>query len=134
MTTKVGFGKARDLALDLGSGQEVPLTALVDGSGNPITPARGVPFASSVVIVTAQTAASGANWTAFGAQACTALDIVNQTGADIEYRRGGAGNSIKVPTGTSRMVIGITDASSISVRRVDQTNTQVTVSAEAIVA
>ena len=91
----------------------------------------GLPSASSVVIMAAQTNGSGASWTAFGNQACTALDIVNNTAVAIEYRRDGAGNGMPIPAGGSRMVIGITNANQISVRRVDQSNTPVSVQAEA---
>lgn len=90
-------------------------------------------FVTSAVIVTMQSQATGANWTAFAARPCEALDIVNNTGTALEYRRGGAGASIVIPDGSSRLVVGITDANQISMRRVDQSNTQVTITAEALV-
>lgn len=91
-----------------------------------------VPTASSATILTLTTAATGTNWTAFGSTACVALDIVNNTGTTIEYRRGGAGNTIPILSGSSRMIVGITNANSIEVRRVDTSNTQVTLTAEAL--
>lgn len=94
--------------------------------------ASGLPVASVVNIITVSTAAAGANWTAFAAGACDMVDIVNNTGVDIEYRRNNAGSAITVPDHTTRMVTGITDANQISVRRVDQSNVQVTLTAEAI--
>ena len=91
-----------------------------------------IPTASSATILTLTTAATGTNWTAFGSQACNALDLVNNTGTSIEYRRGGAGNTIPILSGSSRLIVGITNANSIEVRRVDTSNTQVTVTAEAL--
>lgn len=86
---------------------------------------------TSVVAVTLQTAAAGATFAVFGAQPCTDLDIVNSSGTPVEYRRGGAGVAIQIAAGGSRLVRGITDAAQIGVRRVDQSNTQVAVTAEA---
>lgn len=90
-----------------------------------------VPHVSAGVIMSAQTQAIGTSWTAFASQACIALDIVNNTGTTIEYRRGAAGTAMQIPTGAARMVIGITNANQIDLRRTDTSNTQVTVQAEA---
>lgn len=90
------------------------------------------PNYASAVILTAQTAAVGTNWTAFASQACQALDITNATGVDIEYRRGGSGNGMIIPQGASRLILAITDADEIQIRRVDTSNTQVTITAEAL--
>lgn len=99
--------------------------------GGRFSVASSVPHMSSGVIMSAQTAATGTNWTAFASQACVALDIVNNTGTTVEYRRGATGTAMQIPTGAARMVIGITDANQIDVRRTDTSNTQVTVQAEA---
>ena len=102
----------------------------VDAAGNvKIT----VPSSNSVTILAATTAATGTNWTAFASQVCASLDIVNNTGTTIEYRRGATGTSMQIPSGAARMAIGITNANQIDVRRTDTANTQVTVQAEAIV-
>lgn len=87
---------------------------------------------TSVVIVTVQTAGSGTGWAPFGSVTCQTLDIVNNTGTDIEYRRGGAGATITIPEGSARAINAITNANQIEVRRVDQSATQVTLTAEAI--
>lgn len=92
-----------------------------------------VPNASSGTVLGLTTSATGATYTAFGSQACTGLDVVNNTGTTIEYRRGGAGTAMQIPTGTARMVIGITNANQVDVRRTDTSNTQVTLQAEAFV-
>lgn len=90
---------------------------------------------SAVTIMHALTdAVDGNAWVAFGAQACTGMDIINNTDKDIEYRRGGAGLSVKIKAGAARYVQGITNASQISVRRVDVTAGAVTVEAEAYTA
>jgi hypothetical protein len=93
-----------------------------------------VPLAVSATILTLTTAATGTNWTAFGSSACDALDLTNSTSGAIEYRRGGAGNGMQVLSGASRLIVGISNANQIEVRRVDTSNTQVTVQAEALVA
>lgn len=99
--------------------------------GGRFSVASSVPHMSTGVIMSAQTAATGTNWTAFASQACVALDIVNNTGTTIEYRRGAAGTAMQIPAGAARMVIGITNANQIDIRRTDTSNTQVTAQAEA---
>jgi len=89
-------------------------------------------FAGVVEIMTVQTNATGSNWVDFASNPCDALDIVNNTGAAIEYRRSGTGSSIQIPNGGSRLVAGVKNSNEISVRRVDLSNTQVTLTAEAI--
>ena len=91
-----------------------------------------VPLASSVTIVSAQTQATGTNYTTFSSQACDALDLVNNTGTTIEYRRGGTGSTIPIPNGSARLILGISNADEISIRRLDVSNTQVTITAEAM--
>jgi hypothetical protein len=93
-----------------------------------------IPLASSAIIVSIQTSTTGSNWVSFSSQACNALDIVNVSGFTIEYRRGGTGDSIPIPTGSARLVVGITNASDISLRRVDLSNTQITITSEALTA
>lgn len=89
---------------------------------------------TTVTIVSLQTSATGATFVAFASQACEQLDVVNThpTAVDLEVRRGGSGNTIIVPAGSSRMFVGLSNASGLQVRRLDQSNTQVTFTAEAI--
>lgn len=89
---------------------------------------------TTVTIVSLQTSATGASYVAFGSQACEQLDLVNTAPAavDLEVRRGGTGNTITVPAGSSRMFIGLANASDLQLRRLDQSNVQVTFTAEAI--
>jgi hypothetical protein len=117
--------------------QRVKISEGADGSATDVSAANpmpaSVPGAVSATILTLTTAATGANYTAFSSQACNSLDIVNTSSVAIEYRRGGAGNAMTILSGSSRLVVGITDANQIGVRRVDQSNTQITIPAEAIV-
>lgn len=86
---------------------------------------------TTVTILSQATNATGANFNTFPAQACSSLDVVNNTGVDIQYRRNAAGNTMTIPAGTSRLVQGITNANQVGVRRVDQQAGLVTIEAEA---
>lgn len=107
---------------------------LVDEGGqavdatNPLKVSLGA--ASSASITSVQTSATGANWVAFASADCNAIDFYNGTGTTLEYRRGGSGTGFQIPSGVSRLIVAISDADEISVRRVDQSNTQVTAYAE----
>lgn len=89
---------------------------------------------TTVTIVSLQTNATGATFTAFASQACEQLDLVNThpTAVDLEVRRGASGSTIIVPAGSSRMFVGLANANDLQVRRFDQSNTQITFTAEAI--
>jgi len=101
-----------------------------------VTPATDANVAresySTVTPLSLATANPGSGFAQFGSQACTSLDLVNNTGTTLEYRRGAGGTVyIPIPPGTSRLIQGITNANQIYVRRVDQSNTVVTMVAEA---
>ena len=102
-------------------------------SGGLLKSASALTNPTSVAIISATTAASGTGYTAYASTSCNQLDIVNNSGTAIEYRRGATGSTIPIPTGTSRLVVGITNASSIDIRRVDTSTTQVAIAAECIV-
>lgn len=89
---------------------------------------------TTVTIVSLQTNATGTTYNAFGSQACEMLDLVNTapSAVDLEVRRGGSGNTIVVPAGSSRMFVGLSNASDLQVRRLDQSNAQVTFTGEAV--
>lgn len=76
---------------------------------------------------TAQTSATGANWVTLTAQVCKQVTFVNNTGTAIEVRQGGAGTAIPVVDQSVFTFYGITNASDLSIRRVDTSNTQVTI-------
>ncbi|WP_398493356.1 hypothetical protein [Variovorax sp.] len=87
---------------------------------------------STVTPLSLPTLNPGSGFNQFGAQACTSLDLINNTGTTLEYKRGSTGTVfIPVPPGTSRLIQGITNANQIYVRRLDQSNTVVTLVAEA---
>lgn len=98
------------------------------------TVVRTLPVAIQASILAATTAAIGTNWTAFADTPTTALDLQNFTGTAIEYRRRGGGNAFQIANGGQRLILAISNANQIEVRRVDQSNTQVTVNAEALAA
>jgi len=90
-----------------------------------------IPFIGRAVITGVATSGAGSTYVTFPDQPCTLLDIVNSTGVDLEYRRGGGGSSMPILAGTSRLIGGITNASQIGVRRLDVAVTPVNVPAEA---
>jgi len=117
--------------------QRVKISEGADGSATDVSSANpmpsSVPGAVSATILSLTTAATGTNWTAFASTTCQSLDIVNTSSVAIEYRRGATGNAMTILSGSSRLVVGITNANQIDVRRVDTSNTQITIPAEAIV-
>jgi len=142
MADNVGYtpGTGATIAADDLSGvlyQRVKISEGADGSATDVSAANpmpsSVPGAVSATILSLTTAATGANYTAFSSQTCQSLDIVNTSSVAIEYRRGATGNAMTILSGSSRLVVGITNANQIDVRRVDQSNTQITIPAEAIV-
>lgn len=91
-----------------------------------------LPRTGAATIMDCETAAAGATWAVFANQACTCLSLVNNSGQDLEYRRGGAGKALPLLNRMAYLVVGITNANQVSIRRIDQSNTQVTLSAEAL--
>lgn len=81
---------------------------------------------SSAGNISVQTAAVGSDWTAFAAQACERLVVLNTTGTTLEFRQGGAGVGLQIPNSAGFTFEGITNTNQIEVRRVDLSNTQVT--------
>lgn len=75
------------------------------------------------------TNATGGNWAAFGDIPCTQLTFINDTLVDIEFRQDAAGVALPVFDGSVFTIYGITNANQITVRRKDQSNTQVLVKA-----
>lgn len=142
MPDNVGYtpGTGATIAADDLSGvlyQRVKISEGADGSATDVSAANpmpvSVPGAVSATIMSVTTAAVGTNYTAFSSQTCNCLDIVNTSSVAIEYRRGATGTAMTILSGSSRLVVGITNANQIDVRRVDTSNTQITIPAEAIV-
>ena len=116
--------------------------AFGDASANPaantilgrlkdITNAVSAPKYTTVTITNLTTAADGTSFTAFGSLACEILDVFNDTGTDLEYRRGSAGPTMIIPAGAQRRINGIINANGIQFKRKDNAVTQVIVRAEA---
>ena len=99
-------------------------TPELDSSKQPV-----IPSMTSAGHLSVTTAATGTNWTAFSSQACKQLTVSNQSGVVIEFRHGGAGAGFQVPSGAFYTFFGLTNASQLEARRVDQSNTQVIVTA-----
>lgn len=80
------------------------------------------------------TNATGTTYTAFGSQACKQLTVFNArpSAVDLQVRRGSSGATLCLPAGAFWVFVGLTNANQIEVRRWDTSNTQVTVSAEAV--
>jgi hypothetical protein len=93
------------------------------------TSAPGVvtPMLTSGGHATVQTAATGTNYTALSAQACKQLTFLNNTGTAIGVRVGSSGAEVPVFDQSYYTFYGLTDASNLQVRRVDTSNSQVTV-------
>ena len=108
------------------------LTAEVDGTVSvdnfPATQ-NVLPLMASGGNLSVTTAATGTTYTAFASQACKQLTISNQSGTTIEVRQGGAGVAFQIPTAAFYTFFGITNTNQLDVRRVDTSNTQVTVTA-----
>lgn len=141
MADNVGYtpGTGATIAADDLSGilyQRVKISEGADGSATDVSATNpmpvSVPGAVSATIMSVTTAATGTNWTAFSSQTCHCLDIVNTSAVSIDYRRGATGNAMTILSGSSRLVVGITNANQIDVRRTDTSNTQITIPAEAI--
>lgn len=79
--------------------------------------------------ISAQTNATGTNYTAFASQACKQLTLSNQSGTTIEVRQGGAGVGFQIPTGAFYTFFGLTNSNQLEIRRVDTSNTQITITA-----
>ena len=91
-----------------------------------------LPTASNVEITSVTTAAMGLNYTNFPSIACNALDLVNHTFYDIEYKRNGNIISMPILANTARYIVGLSNANEISLRRMDSGSNQITLYAEAI--
>lgn len=74
------------------------------------------------------TNSTGSTYQALGSNTCKACMIQNYTAYDVEVQQGGAGSSVVIPSDTALTFTGITNTSTLGVRRVDQSNTQITLS------
>lgn len=75
------------------------------------------------------TNATGTTFTAFASQACKQLTIANDTGVNLEVQQGSETVYLPVFANTCYTFFGLTNANQLKVRRVDTSNTTVTVKA-----
>lgn len=72
------------------------------------------------------TSAAGSGWATLPDVVCDKVLLVNNTGADLEVRRGGAGVAAPVLDSSGLEFESLANANELQVRRVDQSTTQVT--------
>lgn len=91
------------------------------GLVNGAVPVTQLPRANAAVAVTATTSATptDASFALFPDQACTELEIFNDSQVPVEYRRNGAGNVVTLLANQRRRILGITNANQIGIRRSD---------------
>lgn len=77
----------------------------------------------------ATTNSNGTSFVTFPAQACVQLTISNNSGTTIEVQQGGTGTTFPIFPASYYTFFGLTDASNLGVRRLDQSTTTVTVNA-----
>lgn len=98
-------------------------------NGSRATAVIAIPIAVTGGFMTATTAVAGATYTAFTETPCKRLTIANNSGQTVEVQQDGAGAAFPIFTGTSFTIAGIANADQIAVRRVDVSDTPVTVAA-----
>lgn len=91
--------------------------SLVNGG----VPPSQLPRSTAAVSLSATTSATptDATFAALPAQACTELEVFNDSQVPVEYRRNGAGSVVTILANQRRRILGITDASQIAFRRSD---------------
>lgn len=73
-----------------------------------------------------QTSATGSSYVVLASAAASQVTLINTTGKDLEVRRGGAGVALPVPDGSYWTFRGVANANELGVRRIDQSNVQLT--------
>ncbi len=70
---------------------------------------------------------SGAPFVTFASTLCKQLTIVNNSGVDIEVQQDAAGANLPIINGTAYPFYGLSNASQLGVRRIDQVATAKTI-------
>jgi len=125
------LGRLKSLVDLFGTISANPAANTVLGRLKDITAAISAPKFTTVTITNLNTAADGTSFTAFASLACEFLDVMNDTGTDLEYRRGAAGNTMIIPAGAQRQIHGLTNANQVQFKRKDSGTASVVVRAEA---
>lgn len=79
--------------------------------------------------ISLSTSTTAGSFVTFASQACVQLTIANNTGTTLEVQQAGTGVALPIFPASYYTFYGITDASQLGVRRVDQSTTSVTVTA-----
>lgn len=85
------------------------------------------PMLSSGGHISVTTDSSGTSFTSLSSQACKQVTIANNSGTTIEVQQGGTGVGFPIFPSTYFTFFGLTDASNLGIRRVDQSTTAVSV-------
>ncbi len=97
-----------------------------EGGGDEIPDTFG-----TVAVDTVTTANPGSGWTVLASHACLAIDLSNELNiVDVEYRRNAAGETYPLLAGMGRVIEGITNSNQIGIRRIDQSNSQISLKYE----
>jgi hypothetical protein len=100
----------------------VPLTTDYGSVVRPLLTTAGSVSHGSVT-----TSAAGSSFVTLSSISANQLTMINNSGKDVEVRRNGAGAAIPVFDGSFWTFRGISNADQLSLRRIDQSNVQVTV-------
>jgi len=79
--------------------------------------------------ISVTSSATGSVYVPLASQTCKQLTVSNQTGVLLEFQQGGSGTGLQIPNGAFYTFFGLSNTNQIAIRRVDQSNTQVTVTA-----
>lgn len=104
----------------------------VDGEARRVSAVDPLPVGPAMAAggnIAVATANPGTGFAAFTDQACKQLTVVNNSGVKIEFRQGGAGVAVPIFDQAAFTIFGLSNASQIEVRRIDQSNTPVNLQA-----
>jgi hypothetical protein len=86
-----------------------------------------MPVASNSAYSSVQTSATGSNYVTLAAAIAGSVTFINNTGTTINVSKDGGTNFMQIPTGASFCVDFIQNTNQVSVKRADNSNTQVTI-------
>lgn len=86
------------------------------GGWKPMTAGMlGLPSVGSSTVITLTTSITAGTYVAFGAQAATHVDVINNTGVALRVRKVGTTNYLKIADGQGYMIFPVTDANQVEV-------------------
>jgi hypothetical protein len=86
-----------------------------------------MPVASNSAYSSVQTSATGSNYVTLAAAIAGSATFINNTGTTINVSKNGGTTFMQIPTGASFCVDFIQNTNQVSVKRADNSNTQVTI-------